>query len=183
MSRGGVVSFHHDCRYTSRAWKPHENLSVKTIPHLAAMGSYSPSFERPNFRLVLDQSAAEAESIRSLPDLVLFNALYNPQAIFCAQIQQSKIPQNDFEIVEVTFLELAHAVERCCQWILSNIGGVYPAKVFEDGEVQKGPPLALFLESDLTLFIYIAALLTLNIPVGIICSPFAALPVVFLTNA
>lgn len=138
------------------------------------MGSYSPSFERPTFKLFLDQSAdqsaASTESIRSLPDIILFNALHNPQAKFCSQIKQSKVSGNDFEIVEVTFLELAHAVERCCQWILSNIDRVYPAKVFENGGVEKGPPLALFLESDLTLFIYIAALLTLNIPVSTVRS-------------
>ena len=142
----------------------------KVIQSAVAMGSYSPSFERPTFKLFLNQSAAETESIRSLPDLILFNSIRNPQAIFCAQIKQSKTPENDFEIVKVTFLELAYAVERCCQWILSNIDGVYPAKVFEDVGIQKSPPLALFLESDLTLFIYIAALLTLNIPVSTVCS-------------
>ena len=134
------------------------------------MGSYSPSFERPKFTLFLDQSAAEAEAIRSLPDLVLFNARHNPHGRFCAQTKQSKTPEQDFEIVEVTFLELAQAVERCCQWLLSNISEVHPARLVDNGEVRKGPPLALFLESDLTLFIYVVALLTLNIPVGTVRS-------------
>ena len=130
------------------------------------MGSYSPSFERPKFKLFLEPNEAEAESIRSLPDLVQFNALRNPHGAFCAQIKQSKNPEKDFEVAEVSFLELAQAVERCCQWILSNIDGARPAVLTKSGSVQKGPPVALFLESDLTLFIYLVALLTLNIPVS-----------------
>lgn len=130
------------------------------------MGSLSPAFKRPEFQLFLGQKAAETESIRSLPDLIHFNAIQNPHASFCAQVKPSRVPEEDYDVVEVTFLELAHAVERCCQWILSNTDGVYPARLSEDGNVQKGPPLALFLESDFTLFIYLAALLTLNIPVS-----------------
>jgi len=133
------------------------------------MGSLSPFFKRPLFQLFIDQKAACNESIQSLPDLVHFNALHNPNESFCAQIKQSKVPEEQYKIVKVTFLELAQAVERCCHWVLSNISRVHPAKLSEDGSVQKGPPLALFLESDLTLFIYLVALLTLNIPVGTPC--------------
>lgn len=131
------------------------------------MGSYSQSFERPRFKLFLEPGAADFESIRSLPDLIQFNAVHNPNGAFCTQTKQSQFPGQEFQIVEVTFLGLAQAVERCCQWILSNIKEARSAKLAGDGSVQKGQPLALFLESDLTLFIYLAALLTLNIPVGI----------------
>lgn len=134
------------------------------------MGSYSRLFERPIFRLFIDPRAAENETIRSLPDLIQFNALRNPRGAFCIQSKESKVLAKDFEAVEVTFLELAQAVERCCQWILSNINRVHPAHLAEDGIVRKGPPVALFLESDLTLFIYLAALLALNIPVRSVSS-------------
>lgn len=131
------------------------------------MASLSETFQRAPFDLFLDESVATADSIRSLPDLIHFNAIHNPHLPFCIQFRQSKrgALEKEVEEVHVTFSELATAIERCCVWILSNLEGIHSARLTSDGSVQKGPPVALFLESGVTLFVYMMALLTMNVPV------------------
>ena len=132
------------------------------------MGSLSQTFERARFDLLLDQELATADTIRSLPDLIHFNAIHNPHMLFCIQLRQSLKPglEKEVEEVHVTFSELATALEQCCAWILSKVKGIHPARLTSNGSVQKSPPVALFLESGVTLFVYMMALLTLNVPVG-----------------
>lgn len=74
---------------------------------------------------------------------------------------------SDSSNITITFLELAHAVEQCCDWILANIEVARPneQELRAEGSPAKGRPIALFMESDVSLFIYLAALLTLNVPV------------------
>ncbi len=130
------------------------------------MGSLQAGFRRPVFNLVSDETELTSDSIRSLPDLILYNAIHNPEVIFSAQARQPSKQGKELEIVDVSFLELALDVERCCAWILGNINGAHEARIDNNGRVQKCKPVALLLESDLTLFVYLAALLTLNIPVS-----------------
>lgn len=136
------------------------------------MGLLSQTFQRARFDLLLDQKNATADTIRSLPDLIHFNAIHNPHLLFCIQFKQLTKPllEKEVEEVHVSFSELATAIEQCCVWILSKVKGIYPAHLASDGSVQKSPPVALFLESGVTLFVYTMALLTLNVPVGH-CSP------------
>ena len=132
------------------------------------MGSFGQTFERARFDLLLDQKITTADTIRSLPDLIHFNAIHNPHMLFCIQLKQSTKPglEKEVEDVRVTFSELATALEHCCVWILSTVKGIHPAHLTHDDSVRKSPPVALFLESGVTLFVYMMALLTLNVPVG-----------------
>lgn len=130
------------------------------------MGSHQKPFERAQFDLILDQGGTTTDAIRCLSDLIHFNAIHNPRHVFCVQSRQSTACDKEVESVKLTFHELAHAVEQCCRWILSQVSGSHPAKINRDGSIQKSQPVALFLESDLTLFVYLGALLTLNIPVS-----------------
>ena len=135
------------------------------------MGSISETFQRAPFNLLLDEKQETADTIRSLPDLIHFNAVHNPHFLFCIQFNQSKRGPVEKEIgeINVTFSELATAIEQCCVWILSKVKGIHPARLISHGSVQKGPPVALFLESGVNLFVYMMALLTMNVPVG--CCP------------
>ena len=124
----------------------------------------SSAFKRPRFDLLVSAETAREQEIKCLPDLIRFNALHNPDHTFCVQAQLTSHDQTlDFRYI--SFLELDQAVERCCNWILANVKDAHSAKFAEDGSVRKSQPIALFMESDVGLFIYIAALLTLNIPV------------------
>ena len=145
----------------------HDELQRHSL-YLVMMESLSKTFQRAPFNLLLDEEHATADTIRSLPDLIHFNAIHNPHFLFCIQFNQSKRRPVEQEIgeIHVTFSELATAIEQCCVWILSKVKEIHPARLTSDGSVQKGPPVALFLESDVTLFVYIMALLTMNVPVG-----------------
>ncbi|KAL8748078.1 MAG: hypothetical protein Q9190_000106 [Brigantiaea leucoxantha] len=126
-------------------------------------------FQRPAFRLlpVPPDGATEtrqASILRSLPDLVYFNAVHNPDHVFCLQSSQSQTLPEKLEFAPITFRQLACAVDSCCSWLLRNISNARPAVLIDGNAVDKAPPIALFLESDGGLFVYLIALLTLNIP-------------------
>ncbi|KAL4915854.1 hypothetical protein BDW62DRAFT_203306 [Aspergillus aurantiobrunneus] len=102
-------------------------------------------------RAVLDLSDEPAEgSIQSLPDLIQFNAVQNPEHVFA--IQQTKLDQGH-HLQPVTFRALHHAISRCRDWIASHC------------TLDGTKPVGLFMESDLGLFIYLSTLLSLEIPV------------------
>ncbi|KAL8886462.1 MAG: hypothetical protein Q9215_005836 [Flavoplaca cf. flavocitrina] len=128
----------------------------------------STTFRRPSFQLLPIPSEADLNSrdpspIRSLPDLVLFDALHNPHHLFCLQTGQAS---GQLGFVPITYHQLAVAVDNCCSWLLQNIPETHVAKFDGEHHVQKASPVALFLESDVNLFIFITTLLTLNIPVS-----------------
>jgi len=134
------------------------------------MGSLPPHaghFQRPSFQLLPAPGYKSdlLHDIRSLPDLVHFNAINNFEHIFCLQSKQSQ-DLTRFDSTSITFRQLAQAVEQCCLWILANIDDAHAPVLGDDGIVGKAPPIALFLESDVGLFIYLTALLSLNIPVS-----------------
>ena len=127
-------------------------------------------YQRASFDLVISSEAIDEakaqEKIRCIPDLVRFNAVNNPDHVFCLQSKQvSKSAVSSFEFTHITYLQLAQAVDRCCDWILSNAPGALVAQLAQDGSIYKSAPIALFMESDVGLFVYMVALLTLNIPV------------------
>lgn len=127
----------------------------------------SPSrFKRAQFDVLLDQHSTSPSTIRTLPDLIHHNARYNPHHLFCLQCKLSaEEDTSSLATVPVTFVQLKETVDRCCRWLETG-AALQPAKLRSDGSVQKSRPVALFMESDLGLFLHIAALLTLNIPVS-----------------
>ena len=128
-------------------------------------------FERAQFDILLDQYSTSPSLIRSLPDLVRYNAIHNPHRLFCIQCKQSATEQGSrLAFVRVTFLQLNEAIDRCCRW-LETVEDIHAAKLGSDGSIQKSRPVALFMESDLGLFIHIVALLTVNVPVRFFALP------------
>lgn len=117
------------------------------------MGSYIESFfKRPIFsprplghRLEPDVAGSD---ISSLPDLVRFNARKNPNHIFA---KASKI----------TFSQLEELIRRCAGWLRSTV-----TSARQNGDSDT--PVALYLESDIGLFIHLVALLSIDVPVFII---------------
>ena len=127
-------------------------------------------FQRASFNLLPSSesinSDEDKQSICCISDLVYFNAVNNPHHVFCLQSWQvSNDSASRFKYSYITYSQLARAVERCCDWILSNAPGTFEARLAPDGSIYKSAPVALFMESDVGLFIYMLSLLTLNIPV------------------
>ena len=106
--------------------------------------------------MVFHRSHLNLGYIPDKPELIIFNAVHNPDGLFFLQtrIGEGSIP------CQITFAQLQVAVERCCAWLLAsgstngrNEGEKYPA------------PVGILLGSDITIFIYMAALVRLGTPV------------------
>ncbi|KUI69010.1 putative polyketide synthase 29 [Cytospora mali] len=123
-------------------------------------------FQRPRIDLIHREND-EPLSIDTLPDLIRFNAQYNPNHSFCKQAElhrASNTPdalegQQLFRIRDISMQELNTALQACVGSLGRLIG--YPQHTV-NGHMA---PVALCMESNVGLFIYLAALLELEIPV------------------
>lgn len=135
------------------------------------MGSYIESFfKRPIFsprplghRLEPDVAGSD---ISSLPDLVRFNARKNPNHIFALQSEISQDEsygkrENSYKASKITFSQLEELIRRCAGWLRSTV-----TSARQNGDSDT--PVALYLESDIGLFIHLVALLSIDVPVFII---------------
>jgi acyl-CoA synthetase (AMP-forming)/AMP-acid ligase II len=111
-------------------------------------------FRRPH--LNLGYIPDKPEGVNGLPELIEFNAVHNPDSIFCLQARAKGAPP-----YQITFVKLQTAVERCCAWLLAS------GSTNNRNEGEKSPdPVGILLGSDITIFIYMAALLRLGTPVS-----------------
>ncbi|KAL9620217.1 MAG: hypothetical protein Q9160_005226 [Pyrenula sp. 1 TL-2023] len=110
---------------------------------MRAVDMPSTAFKRPSLRLVGKLAPVDDSGIRSLPDLLEFNKLHNPDHLFCIQA----LSPNE-----------GHG--KCCQWVIHEAGSASAVKEL----AEKRQPIALFVESNVGLFTFILALLSLNIP-------------------
>jgi hypothetical protein len=69
-------------------------------------------------------------------------------------------------LLTVTHGELKDAVSRCQEWLLQNVAGIQLPSHGQDGKIKKSAPVALFMESDIGLWIYVVALMGLGVPVS-----------------
>ncbi|KAL3431733.1 hypothetical protein BDV09DRAFT_206456 [Aspergillus tetrazonus] len=126
-------------------------------------------FKRPVIRLY--PAADETELIRTLPEVVEFNAQANPDHVFCLQAKKS--PDNSFlSLVSVTNRQLKQAISQCAGWLKSNLQLQLPSLLH--GSVKKGAPVALLMESDIGLLVYEMALIGLGVPVLLLSARLSA---------
>jgi acyl-coenzyme A synthetase/AMP-(fatty) acid ligase/nucleoside-diphosphate-sugar epimerase len=127
-------------------------------------------FRRPKIKLY--PAGHETAYIRTLPEVIEFNAKENPHHAFCLQAKKSpycSVPT----LIPVTNVQLREAISHCAAWLQSSIQLQLPT-VSEDGTVRKGAPVALLLESDVGLWIHEMALLSLGVPVLLISARLSA---------
>lgn len=125
-------------------------------------------FKRPVFdpKPSMPLSAGDnSQSISSLPQLIQFNARENPDHIFALQTELNKDGptgerKNAYSAVEITFKQLDEMVCCCADWIQR-----VAVPVNQHGGLAGQQPIAIFLESGVGLFLHLAALLSLDIPV------------------
>ena len=129
-----------------------------------ASGNKEHAFDRPP----LDPKGSSANqhgnkrknsgTIHSLLDLLDFNAARNPNHVFC--LQELK---NESRLHKLTFNGLADAVGICTAWLSHEITDLASSQ--QSGEKENIAAVALLMGSDITLFIYVLALMRLGIPV------------------
>ncbi|KAG2419144.1 hypothetical protein HFD88_002249 [Aspergillus terreus] len=118
-------------------------------------------FCRPSFQVSRDP-VTDPSAIHSLPDLVDFNAEHNPDHEFA--LQEVRHGGKHISLTPITFRELQLAAITCARLIRKQLPGE-PAEPEGGHQGMMRQPVAVFLESDVNLFIHLVALLYLNIPV------------------
>lgn len=126
----------------------------------------SSSFQRA--KINLKPPTAGSRDIRTLPELVDYNAKHNPDHLFCLQAQK-KGRDRPLEFLSITHSQLKNAIRQCSAWISKNL----PISVLQsigDGPRSKAKPVALFMESDAGLVLHLLSFLSLGVPVSIMSS-------------
>lgn len=112
-------------------------------------------------RVYLQPTAAT--DIRTLPDLVDFHVQNNPQHLFCLQAEKSP-SGSGYDFVPVSYDTLRCAILRCQAWLGEHARGFHPPVHGADGGAVRSAPIALLMESDVGLAVYVLALMALGIP-------------------
>lgn len=101
-------------------------------------------------------SERKEDHVHSLPELIDFNAIHNPDHLFCIQARSNE------PFINVTNAQFKVAVDQCAQWIADNVK--LPTAATKNGLVER-PPVALLMESDFGLIVHQFALVSMGIPV------------------
>lgn len=143
-----------------------ENMGDAGIPHSSVASFRRARIDvRPRHRQLPALSQDEGD-VATLPELIEFNAKYNPDHVFCLQtltgfdIHRSE--QQNF--LRVTHGEFHRAVGACQEWLRSNVPGLELPSPDAGKGYKKGPAIAILMESDICLFTYLSALVGLGIP-------------------
>lgn len=136
----------------------------------ANMGSYyHAQFRRPVFSPrppeALGTNDILASDISSLPDLIQFNARENPHHVFALQAESNEGARNGrhdgYKVTQINFQQLDQMVHSCASWVHR-----VAIPTSQNDELGEQKPIAIYVESGLGLFVYLAALLSMNIPVN-----------------
>lgn len=111
------------------------------------------TFIRPH--LSLGYVEDKVGGVSSLPELIEFAAEHNPDHIFGVQIRAGE----DSTPCDITFSDLQSAVEHASAWLIS--AGATTGRTQRDQVIS---PVGILLGSDISIFIYLAALLRLGTP-------------------
>lgn len=112
------------------------------------------TFVRPHINLGYEQD--HPSGVKSLPELIEFDASHNPDHIFGLQDRAG----DDVSPFEITFFQLQFAVEYASSWLVSS--GCTTGRAHRHQSVA---PVGILLGSDIGIFIYMAALLRIGTPV------------------
>ncbi|CAJ2505228.1 Uu.00g126220.m01.CDS01 [Anthostomella pinea] len=113
------------------------------------------------------------DNIRTIPELIQYNAEVNPDALFCLQALKPSSPvvgddrTNGQSQTTVTMRELRDAIWRCSQRLKREFANPQ-SDGGDGGETMRDAPVALFMDSDLDLLIHLFSLMSLGIPVALL---------------
>ena len=111
-------------------------------------------FRRPAFQ-VSRHFPTDPVDATTILDLIHFNCQHNPDHIFASQ----EVSHQE-DLIHITFRDLRDATVACARLLAKSLNPTRPDNRDEDAR----RPVALLLESDVVLFIHLAALLYLEIP-------------------
>jgi acyl-CoA synthetase (AMP-forming)/AMP-acid ligase II len=113
----------------------------------------------------LIQSHSSKDQIRTVPELVEYNAERNADHHFCVQTRKNGNITSE-RLLYVTHQQLKHAILQCQAWLLHNVSGIQLPRRDDDGNIKKGATVALLMESDIGFWIHLLSLMGLGVPVS-----------------
>lgn len=117
----------------------------------------------------LKQSLASAP-IRTIPELIEFNAKANPDSLYCVQALKTQDGETK-RASQVTMRQLRNAIWRCSGDLRAWLIGLDDSSATNESRTHVKPdPVALLLDSDLGLLLHLFSLLSLGVPI-ILLSP------------
>ncbi|KAL4900540.1 hypothetical protein BDW74DRAFT_188176 [Aspergillus multicolor] len=139
--------------------------------------SQAKTFRRPKIQVSRD-FPVDSGAVKTLPDLIEFNAENNSDDLFA--LQEVRDGGKHVDLTRITFRDLRDATQAAARILQKTLSPV------QDTAYRSNAPVALFVESDIVLFVYLAALLYLDIPVlllSIRLSPAAIVHLLTTTSA
>lgn len=126
------------------------------------MGGRPLHFIRPSISF----TGKDEHTVQSIPQLIDFNAKFNPDYTFCIQAEKALL--DDFpSFLHVTNAQLKQAIYCCAKWLRSSVQELVLPEITEDGaDARKGSPIALLLDSDINLLVHAYTLMSLGVPVS-----------------
>jgi len=127
------------------------------------------TFSTTNFnpaRIKLRPSDEDHNEIRTVPELIDFNAKHNADQIFCVQATKETQDTPQAKPVAITHIQLKRAILRCSKRLCEEIAELKQPYKNDEGRIVKCQPVALFVESDVGLLIHLFALMSLGVPVS-----------------
>lgn len=109
-----------------------------------------------------ESPATDGTRMRSVPELIQYNAETNPKTLFCYQATkpaEGSDPDAPPPVAAVTMRQLRDAVWRCARRLEAELG-------LAERPAEKSAPVALFMDSDLGLLIHLFSLMALGVPVS-----------------
>ena len=105
----------------------------------------------------------DIRDIRTLPELVEFKAAHQPHYLLCLQARTPLGP------LSVPHGQMKEAIVQCSEWFAANVKELRLPSRQDDGTIAKGQPIALLMENDVRLWIHLLSLLSLGVPVSVMC--------------
>ncbi|KAI1367018.1 hypothetical protein F5Y08DRAFT_350351 [Xylaria arbuscula] len=120
------------------------------------------------------------DSLRTLPQLVQYHAENNPNYLFCLQAEKRHVTEEPSRIQEITYSTLQQAILHCQLWLNSQVARAQVGT--QSGHYTKPAPVALLMESDFGLAVYLLSLMGLGVPVVLLSARLSPLAIHNLTQ-
>ncbi|KAH6623072.1 hypothetical protein F5144DRAFT_495138 [Chaetomium tenue] len=153
-----------------------------SLGNLNGLEDHHQFFKAADINLRSEVSNSNDPRVRSIPELIDYNARVNPETLFCYQALKSADTSGDTDVpppmAVVNMVQLRDAVWRCSQRLLQELGISHESKT----PTGKPAPVALFMDSDLSLLIHLFALMALGTPVALLSARLSTVAVQHLAD-
>lgn len=155
---------------TDNSAHPHRDISTMTYNILPSSGrpvQRTQVFKPAHIDL---KRASPSTSVRTIPELIEYNARANPNALYCVQALKSRDGQTR-NASQLTMRQLHGAIWQCSNNLRGCFIGLDDSTTSTSDRAHVKPdPVALLMDSDMGLLIHLFSLLALGVP-AILLSP------------